>query len=71
MKSEPPGVPHAPLPEHVLAILRCPVTGAKLVPHVATDGTHWLVTTDGSRRYPVIEGLPVLTPEALELLTPR
>ncbi len=53
-----PAGPRAIAPE-VLALLRCPVTGQALA--LAGDGSA-LVTPDGSRRYPIRDGLPLLTP---------
>ena len=44
------------------AILRCPVTGAKLVDAVGPDGNPELVSTDPDDplAYPVRDGIPVL-----------
>jgi SAM-dependent methyltransferase len=54
----------------VLSILRCPVTGYELV---RKNGC--LVTEDGSRRYPIVDNVPVLLPEhslfALDRYEPR
>jgi SAM-dependent methyltransferase len=36
--------------------LRCPVTGSELLP----SGDGWLQSAEGSRRYPVVGGIPIL-----------
>jgi uncharacterized protein YbaR (Trm112 family) len=46
----------------VAEVLRCPVTGAMLVPGEGPDGTLELHSTDSERplAYPVRDGIPVL-----------
>lgn len=46
----------------VMEILRCPVTGAHLVPATGPDGEPELHSTDTDRplAYPVRDGIPVL-----------
>ncbi|SDS27197.1 hypothetical protein SAMN04489860_1179 [Paraoerskovia marina] len=46
----------------VMDILRCPVTGATLVPTTGPDGSPELHSTDPDRplAYPVRDGIPVL-----------
>lgn len=46
----------------VAEILRCPATGATLVPGTGPDGEPELHSTDASRplAYPVRDGIPVL-----------
>lgn len=43
----------------LLSLLRCPQTGQ----HLRTVGDDWLITEDGSRRYPVRGGIPRFVPE--------
>lgn len=50
--------PH-PIPSRVVALLRCPVTGQRLVAAVR-DSRPMLRTEDGAREYPIIDGVPVL-----------
>ncbi len=50
-----------PIPEHVVALLRCPATGQPLR-IVRSDGVVELVTPDGAHRYPILDGIPVLVP---------
>lgn len=61
------GAPRASAPAFldpaVLSLLRCPVTRVPLESRLV-DGRPALVTTDGSRMYPVLDGVPVLLPEA-------
>lgn len=57
--NEPARTGAEPLRPEVLGLLRCPVTGQRLT--LAPDGRS-LVTPDGTRRYPIRDGLPVLTP---------
>ena len=57
--------PHAPatrLEPWLRDILRCPVTGARLVDGVGPDGEPELVSTDAGNplAYPVRDGIPVL-----------
>ncbi|MDO5091194.1 MAG: hypothetical protein Q4D61_06570 [Cardiobacteriaceae bacterium] len=40
--------------------LRCPLDGQRLI---ASDDGQWLVTADGTRRYPVEDGIARLLPE--------
>ncbi len=55
-KSEPTPTPLDP---RVLALLRCPATGQALREVIAGD-RHELVSEDGTRRYPVVGGVPML-----------
>lgn len=57
-KSEPAPTPLDP---RVLALLRCPATG-KTLREVIEGERHELVTEDGTRRYPVVGGVPMLVP---------
>jgi len=63
MKSDAPPDGNTPwmLPEPVLHLLRCPVTRRPLRVEQSPTGPV-LVTDDGSVRYPVVGGIPVLTP---------
>ncbi|MCL2424315.1 MAG: hypothetical protein FWD11_10570 [Micrococcales bacterium] len=57
----------------VLDLLRCPVTGARLVARTGPDGDVELVGTDADRTlaYPVRGGVPVLlVDEAREVAAP-
>lgn len=54
--------PAPALGAHVLAILRCPATKEPLhLEHQPGATASWLVNQSGTKRYPVIDGLPVLT----------
>ena len=62
------------LQDWVRDLLRCPVTGARLVDSTAADGSPELVCTDRDRTlaYPVRDGIPVLlADEAREIRTPQ
>jgi uncharacterized protein YbaR (Trm112 family) len=50
----------------VLALLRCPATGQTLR-EVIEGERHELVTEDGTRRYPVVGGVPMLVPLGTDL----
>ncbi|MBY0261799.1 MAG: hypothetical protein K2Q20_05620 [Phycisphaerales bacterium] len=45
----------------VLGVFRCPTTRQPLEPRIV-DGRPVLVTPDGSRVYPVRDGVPILLP---------
>lgn len=49
--------------EELLETLRCPVTGGRL----RSTGDGYVVTEDGERRYPIIEGAPILLDESRSL----
>ena len=55
-----PSPKHARVPQAVLELLRCPISRTPL----RYDDQGRLVCASGLHAYPVIEGLPVLTPEA-------
>lgn len=55
-----------PTLERLLPLLRCPASGSAL--SLADDG--WLVNADGSRRYPIIDGIPVLLASERSLFDP-
>ena len=46
----------------LLRLLRCPATGVALRA-LERDGRSWLATHDGSVRYPIEDGVPVLLAE--------
>ncbi|GAA1808042.1 Trm112 family protein [Nesterenkonia flava] len=47
------------LPDEILTILRCPVTGSPL----RREGDELIATADESRRYRIEHGVPNLLPE--------
>lgn len=47
----------------IIDLLRCPLDGQPLV---ASEDGEWLVTADGQRRYPLLEGIARLLPEAAQ-----
>ncbi len=51
----------------LLAVLRCPVTGQKLV----SSQDESLVTRDGTRRYPVSRGVPIIIAPGRSLFAPE
>ncbi|MDX2131112.1 MAG: Trm112 family protein [Planctomycetota bacterium] len=73
-KSEPPVAPagldrRAGLDPRVVAILRCPRTGQALREERSGE-RHELVTVDGTLRYPVVNGMPVLSGVADQSASP-
>ncbi|MCK0198405.1 glycosyltransferase [Ancylobacter sp. 6x-1] len=49
--------------DRLISILRCPVTGQKLM--MSDDGTH-LISLDRTQQWPIVEGRPALAPELAE-----
>lgn len=48
------------LPNDVIALLRCPLDGQPLL---QTEDGKWLITQDGTRRYPIENGIAHLLAE--------
>ena len=47
-----------------LDLVCCPVTGSDLRLTTDADDRSWLVSERGALRYPVVGGIPMLTPQA-------
>ena len=48
-------------------VLCCPVTGSPLSIETDDRGRLWLVSERGQLRYPIVGGIPMLTPQAARL----
>jgi uncharacterized protein YbaR (Trm112 family) len=51
-----------PIEQHLIEMLRCPVTLSKL-----TQEGDWLISQVGGLRYPIRGGIPVMLPEEATL----